>query len=278
MKITKAPVALISGNKNFPLLLARKARSLGRPVFAVAFTGVTDPALAALCDDIAWIKLGQLQALIDFFHKQKNVTQVMMAGGFSVEDLAAYEPDQRAINLLETLSTMNNDALLAAISDELAREGLPVVGATEVLPEILASPGVFSNAKPHDELYEDLRLAWQMAKEIGRLDAGQTAVVSEKRIMALEGADGTDATIIRGGGLAKRPGAAAKVAKPGQDIRFDLPVIGLGTMKALIQGHLAAMVVEADYTLIFDREEIIELANANQISLLAWQNGALKMF
>lgn len=270
-------LSIIAGNKKFPIMVAEKARSLGRRVVAVAFTGITEPALAELADSIIWLQLGQLQAMFDFFHAE-GIRQIMMAGGFSAENLASYEPDERAVKLLEQLEDFKNDSILKAISDDLESEGLSVVSVAEMLPELVAGAGILGAVSPSPELYDDLRAAWQTAKIIGQLDIGQTVVAAEKRIVALEAMEGTDATIVRGGTLSSRPAVAAKVAKPGQDMRFDLPVIGLGTMEALIKGGLRAMAVEAGFTIIFDREEVMRLADANNIALLAWNDGDLRAF
>jgi DUF1009 family protein len=274
-------VALIAGNKNFPLLVAGKARELGRKVVAAAFRGATDPALAELADEIAWFNLGELQSVIDFFISKPDVKKVMMAGGFSAENLSSITPDKRAANLLQRLKTLNNDAILKAIADELESEGLRVVGTDEMIPELMVQAGILGNVFPEPNMFDDLRIAWRMGKMLGQQDIGQTAVVAGKRVMALEGADGTDATIMRGGSLGNlgyHRAVAAKVAKPEQDMRFDLPVIGLGTMEALIKGGIGAMIVEADYTMIFDRDEVIRLADANNISLIAWREGELLVF
>jgi len=274
-------VALIAGNKQFPLLVAAKAKALGRRVVAAAFTGATDPALAELADDIAWLNLGQLQEVIDFFLGHKDVHKIMMAGGFSAENLAAIIPDKRALNLLQSLKELNNDAILKAIASELEAEGLRVVGIDEMIPELIVKAGILGTVYPQPQSYDDLRMAWRMSKMIGQQDIGQTAVVAGGRVMALEGADGTDATILRGGSLGnlgRHRAVAAKVAKPEQDMRFDLPAIGLGTMEALINGGLSAMVVEAGYTMIFDQEEVIRQANASNIALVAWHEGELLEF
>ncbi|WAW10094.1 UDP-2,3-diacylglucosamine diphosphatase LpxI [Oxalobacter vibrioformis] len=279
--IVTETVALIAGNKNFPLLVAARAKAMGRKVVAAAFTGTTDPALARMADEIIWLNPGQLQGVIDFFHAQKEVNKVMMAGGFSAQDLAAIKPDERGTRLLQRLKDLHNDAILNGIAEELEQEGLRVVGADEMIPELMVQAGILGRVFPEPQLYADLRIAWRMAKMLGEDDIGQVAVVAGGRVMALEGADGTDATILRGGSLGnlgRHRAVAAKVAKPGQDMRFDLPVIGLGTMEALIRGGLGAMIVEAGYTMIFDREAVIELADAHHVALVAWHEGDLLAF
>ena len=270
-------LSIIAGNKNFPVMVATKARALGWRVVAVAFTDVTEPVLTELADSIIWLQLGQFQKMLDFLHAEGS-QQIMMAGGFSAENLASYAPDERAINLLGKLDNFKNDSILKAIADDMEFEGLPVVSVAEMLPELMPTAGVLGDVSPSPDLYDDLRIAWRAAKVVGQLDVGQTVVSAEKRILAIGAMEGTDATILRGGALSTRPAVAAKVAKPGQDMRFDLPVIGLGTVEALIQGGLQAMVIEANFTIVFDREEVLRKTDANKIALLAWNDGELQTF
>ncbi len=265
-------LGLIAGNRDLPLMVARKVRELKRPLCVVAISGETDQRIEELADHICWITLGELQKPLDFF-RSHQITDLMMIGGITQETLLFnYEPDDLAIELLEPLEgNFHTDLLLRSLERKLSAEGFTLRPISELLPELLTEPGCLSKEHPTEALLVDLRLAWEMAKEIGRLDIGQTVVVAEGLTMAVEAAEGTDKTILRGGSLAGgRAAVAAKVLKPNQDFRLDPPVIAPDTITTMIQAGLKALVVDASQTLILDKQKVIRLVDEANLVLLAW--------
>lgn len=255
------PLAVIAGNGQFPLLVARKAREAGRPVVAVAHDNETDPALAGLVQDIIWVKLGRIQEIVDFFQAQ-GAREVLMAGGLTKERFFEnYDPDQRAITLLESLSDFHDDKVLRALAANFEADGLMMRSATEVLPEALTPPGILTRKAPDEALWADINFGRKMALELGRLDVGQCVVVKERIVLAMEAIEGTDACIRRGGVLSKGGAVVVKMAKPSQDLRFDLPTVGLDTIKLMLEHNASALAVEAGKTLMFDQEAMVGLAD-----------------
>lgn len=265
------PIGLIAGNRKLPLLVAEKARELGRRLVVAAFEGEAEPRLKNLADDFIWLKLGHLTALADFF-RAAEATDLVMIGGLSRESLLfRYDPDEAAASLMAALDDFHTDKILRAVCGWLEGQGFRVRAAAELLPELLTPPGLLTRTAPGAELTADLRVAWRMAKELGRLDIGQCVVVSDRITLAVEAAEGTNAAVRRGAGLAGKPVAVAKVAKPTQDHRLDPPVIGPETIKTMAAaGHVGALVVDAGQTLIIDRAETTRLADEAGLALLAW--------
>ena len=263
-------IGLIAGNRDLPLLVAEKARELGRPLAVAAFPGEAEPRLADLAENFTWLKLGQLTALADFF-QAAGVRDLVMIGGLTRESLFNYEPDEAAVNLMATLDDYHTDKILRAVCLWLEERGFRVRSASELLPELLTPPGLLTNRAPSDELLADLRVAWRVAKELGRLDVGQCAVVSDRITLAVEAAEGTDAAVRRGAALADKPVAVAKVVKPGQDPRLDPPVIGPETIRAMAEtGRVGALVIDAGQVLMVNPAETIRLADEAGLALLAW--------
>jgi len=263
-------IGLIAGNKELPLLVAEKARELSRPLAVAAFEGEAEPRLADLAETFTWFKLGQLKALADFF-QAAGVRDLVLIGGLSRASLLNYEPDEAFEALLATLDDYHTDKILRAACRWLEERGFKVRGAAELLPELLTPPGLLTRLAPEENLMADLKVAWRMAKELGRLDLGQCVVVSDRITLAVEAAEGTDAAIRRGVGLAGKPVAVAKVVKPGQDRRLDPPVIGPGTIQAMAEtGRVGALVIDAGQVLIVNRNETVRLADEAGLALLAW--------
>ncbi|MDR2421979.1 MAG: UDP-2,3-diacylglucosamine diphosphatase LpxI, partial [Deltaproteobacteria bacterium] len=203
------PVGLIAGNLNLPILTAKKLRDGGIPVVAVGLVGETSPRVKDLSDEYLELPLGQIQPLADFFLKH-GVHKVCMVGGVSRENVVeAYQPDEAALAVMAKLDNFHTDAILRAMAEWLESQGLYLVSATELAPDLAVQPGLLTKKAPSPDLLDDLRLAFRVAKELGRLDVGQTVVVSDKIAVALEAADGTDATIRRGAALCRKPVAVA---------------------------------------------------------------------
>jgi DUF1009 family protein len=263
------PVGLIAGNLTLPILTAQQLRREGAPLVVVGLKGETDPALQDLADHYLEVTLGHLQPLADFF-LHHGARKICMVGGVSRDNITnGYEPDEAAIEVLETLDHFHTDAILRAVTVWLEKRGLTLVSVADLCPDLLVKPGQLTQTTPSPELMEDLRLAFKVAKELGRLDVGQTVVVSDKIAVALEGADGTNATIRRGAALCRKPVAVAKVLKPSQDTRLDLPVIGLETIEVLVECGVGGLALDAQGLIMLDQEKCVALADQHKIVLLA---------
>jgi DUF1009 family protein len=241
-------------------------------VAVCGITGETDPELRTLADHYAEMSLGALAPLADFF-LSRGCRFLSMAGGISRDSIIKnYVPDMEAVKIMERLPDFQTDTILRAFADFLEKKGLRLVSVTDIVPEILVKPGYLGKHRPSPELLDDLILAFTFAKELGRLCIGQTAVVSDKIAVALEGADGTDATIKRGASLCLKPVAVAKVLKPDQDRRLDLPVIGPSTIELLIDAKAGALALDAKGLIVLEEERCISLADDAGLSVVAWDD------
>jgi UDP-2,3-diacylglucosamine hydrolase len=265
-------IGLIAGNGAFPIEFAKAAGQKGVKVVAVALEGETLPELAQWVDGIFWVKVGHLGKLISIF-KEQDVKDVMMAGGVKKTHLFSGSlPDMRGMAFLAKMIYKKDDSILRALADELASEGITVRESTLYLDGILAKPGVLTKRKPSKNEQRDIDFGWQMAKEIGRLDIGQTVLVKDQAVLAVEAIEGTDEAIRRGGLLCGQGAVVVKVCKPNQDLRFDLPAIGSQTIQTMKQVKAACLAVEAGKTIIIDRETVIADANKAGIAIIALQD------
>ncbi len=265
----KQVLGIIAGSGQFPLLVARSARKSGLRVVAVAHRGETDPALESEVDAITWIRLGQLGQLIKTL-KEQGVRSAVMAGG--IKKLKMFHnvmPDLKGISLMSKLAIFHDDDILRAVSGELEKAGIEIVSSTTHVPELVTGPGILTKRKPSKGEMQDIRFGWHIAKELGRLDIGQCVVVRRKTVLALEAIDGTDETILRGGGLGQEKAVVVKVSKPEQDLRFDVPSVGVKTIECMLQVKAAVLAIEARRTLLFDKDEMISLADRAGISILS---------
>jgi len=267
-------IGLIAGNGKFPVAFARAAKEKGVQVIAVAHEGETLPELAECVDKIFWIKVGQLGKLIKIFHEQ-GVKDVLMAGGIKKTRLfGGGMPDLRTMALLARMIHNKDDTLLRAVAQELESEGITVRESTLYLDSIVASEGILSERKPSKKERKDIAFGWQMAKEIGRLDIGQTVVVKDQAVLAVEAIEGTDEAIRRGGLLCGDGAVVVKVCKPQQDLRFDLPAIGEQTIASMESVKASCLAVEAGKTIILDREAMVREADRAGISIVALEDGS----
>lgn len=270
--MTEPPESLgiIAGNRSLPLLLATEARAGGvRRLVAAAFEKETDPALAELVDEIEWLRVGQLTRLIDTFHEH-GITQCVMVGQIAPKNLFDLRPDLRAVKLLASLKEKNAHSIFGSIADELAREGITLIEATPWLQPAMPGTGFRLGPKPSTAVQADLEFGLDIAREISRLEIGQTVVVKNGTVLAVEGFEGTDACLQRGGELAGGEGAVAvKVAKPNHDLRFDIPCLGARTLETCAAAGISALAFEANRTLLLDREEVEALATRHGISCTA---------
>jgi len=253
----------------YPQLLAASARKAGvNKIVAAAFTGETDPALAQHVDLIEWMRVGQLGRLLKFFRDQK-VHHAIMAGQIAPKNLFDLHPDWKALLLLGRLKQRNAESIFAAIADELTKVDVDLLAATTFLEDSLAQTGLIAGPKPSRREEDDVEFGWKIAKEIARLDIGQTVVVKNGTVVAVEAFEGTNDAIKRGGTLARKGAVMIKVPKPNQDMRFDVPVIGVETIHVASEARLRVIAIEAGKTLLLEKDAIIDLAEREKISIVA---------
>ncbi len=266
-------VGLIAGSGQFPLLFAHAARKASVRVLAVGFDGETNPALSRYVDEFHMLKLGQLNRLIATF-KKAGITQAAMAGAIDkTRFYTKIRPDWRFVRFIGRLRNTKDDSLLRALARELESEGILIQPSTIFLPELLAPEGILTRRKPNRREQADIAFGWTLAKAIGRLDIGQCLVVKNQTVLAVEGIDGTDATIMRGGRLCGEGAVVVKASKPMQDMRFDVPAAGSDTIATMKRVNARVLVLEAGKTVIFDRGKMIDLADSAGISILVQNEG-----
>jgi len=262
-------VGLISGMGELPKAIALDAKARGYRVVAVALEPLADPALSDIADEIRWINVGKLGAIIKYL-KRAGVTKAVMAG--KVPKSLLYEgkiiPDVKAIKLLFSLKDRRDDSILLAITGELEKEGISLLKTTDFCAGLLAPEGVLTKKSPSGGELKDISFGWKIAKEMGRLDIGQTVVVKNRAVMAIEAIEGTDEAIRRGGRLAGPGAVVVKVAKPHQDMRFDVPGAGTDTLRAMIEIGAAVLAVEAEKTILIGKDRLIKEADRAGISLV----------
>lgn len=252
---------LIAGNGRFPLLFAEAAQAAGVEVVAVAHEGETPPELADCVPDVTWVHVGELGKIISTF-QAAGVTEAVMAGGiYKVGALTNIQPDTRGMALIGKLPNLNDDVILRGVARELEAEGITIVESTRFLPALAPEAGTLTRVAPDAAQWKDIRLGVAVAKEIGRWDIGQSVVVKRGTVIAVEGAEGTNATIRRAGELAGSGGVVVKVSKPHQDLRFDVPAVGPDTVTVMHEAGAQVLAVEAGRTLLIERPAFVEQAN-----------------
>jgi len=269
MNTALASLGLIAGNRSLPLEFARQARAAGvKRLVAVAVENETDPALAPLVDDIVWLKVGQLSKMISAF-ADRGVKQCVMVGQIAPKHLFDLRPDLRAMSLLFRLKEKNAHTIFGAVADEMKKDGIELIEATPWLKPLMPQTGFQLGPKLTDGQRADVEFGFRMAKEVSRLEIGQTVVVKNGTVLAVEGFEGTDPCLTRGGKLAGRDGGAVavKVAKPMHDMRFDIPCIGSQTLETCAQAGVSVLALEAGKTLLLERETCEPLAMKNKISV-----------
>ena len=263
-------IGLIAGGGQFPILFSGKAHQSGYQIIAAAFKGEADPVLASHVDELQWLYLGQLGKLIRYF-RQNQVSKAVMLGTIGKTNIFKnIRPDFKALAFIAKRKKNHDDSILSAFADLLAREGIEILPSTFLLPELISPAGCWTKRKANRAETQDIEEGWRIAKEIGQLDIGQCIVISNGTILAVEAVEGTDAAILRGGHLSYNKGCVVvKLCKPYQDLRFDLPSSGLQTIKTMKEAGATCLVLEAGKSLSFDREEMIEFADKNNIVILA---------
>lgn len=261
-------LGLIAGNGKFPLIFAEEAKREGYVLSAVAHRGETETAIEKIADEVTWIYVGQLGKIIRVFQRA-GVTEAVMAGGIrKVKLFGNFRPDLRGARFLAKVKSREDDALLRGIAEELAADGIQIVESTLCLSHILAPTGVLTKRAPRAREWEDIKFGFRAAKEIGRLGIGQTVVVKDRVVVAVEAVEGTDAAILRGGGLAKSGSVVVKASKPQQDLRFDVPAVGVETITNMNSVKSAVLAVEAGKTLLLEKDELLRQADACGITVV----------
>jgi DUF1009 family protein len=269
MSPASASLGLIAGSKSLPLALAREIKRAGvSRLVAVAFEGETDPALAALVDDIVWVRVGQLSKLIGAF-TDRGVQQCVMAGQIAPKNLFDFRPDLRALGLVMRLKEKNAHTIFGAIADELRKDGVELIEATPWLQPLMPGAGFHLGPKLGAEQQVDIAFGHRIAKEVSRLEIGQTVVVKKGTVLAVEGFEGTDKCLARGGELAGKDGGAVavKVAKERHDMRFDIPCLGPQTLEVCAANRIAVLAIEPGKTILLEPETCASLAARNRLAV-----------
>lgn len=266
-------IGLIAGGRQFPIMVAKGVKARGFKLVVAGFTGHTNMDVVSYADVWQELKLGKLGKLISYF-KSNGVEKIIMAGTINKPKVMDVRHlDMRAVKLIFSQKNKGDSAILGILANEMAKEGMPVVPAHEYLPELLTPKGTLTRREPDEREWEDLRFAWKIAKELGRMDVGQCLVVREGIVAAVEALEGTDRAIRRGCELGGSGCVVLKVFKPGQQEQVDLPSFGLDTIKTMADGGATCFGIEADKSLLFDREEAISFADKHKISIVGISPG-----
>jgi DUF1009 family protein len=260
-------LGIIAGSGAYPRVLAQAARAAGvKTIIVAAFTNETDPALTQHVDLVEWLRVGQLNRLLKFFRGQ-DVRHAVMAGQIAPRNLFDLRPDWKGLLLLAKLKERNAESIFRAIANELAKVEVDLLPATSFLEDQLAPAGLIAGPKLSRREEEDVDFGRKIAKEIARLDIGQTVLVKNGTVLAVEAFEGTNDTIKRGGALARKGSIMVKVAKPNQDMRFDIPVIGVETMAVAAAANIRVIAIEARRTLLLEKERVVRQAAESGISI-----------
>lgn len=261
------PLGLIAGNGRFPFLVAEAARRAGRRVVAVAVKEEASPELAGSVDEIHWVGLGQLGRCIDAL-KAAGVSEAVMAGQVQHRRIfSGIVPDLKLAGVLVRLAVKNTDSLIGGVADALGREGITLLPSTALLADQMATAGAMSRRKPGGDERKDIAYGVKVARALSALDLGQTVVIKDRAAVALEAMEGTDEVIRRAGRLAGTGTTVVKLAKPRQDMRFDVPVVGIRTLEAMRESGARTLAVEAGRTLFLDRAAVVAAADEGGIAL-----------
>src|ERR1700730_16950877 len=268
---THGPLGIIAGNGEYPFLVARAARQSGVPsIHIAAFENETRAELADQADSIEWMRVGQLGRLLKYFQKA-GVRQAIMAGQIAPRNLFDLRPDFRVLLLLSRLKGRNAETLFGGLADELVKVGVQLLPATTFLEDSLAVEGLIGGPKPKKRQLEDVKYGFEIDKEIRKLDIGQTVIVRNGTVLAVEAFEGTNEAIRRGAALGKKGVIVVKVSKPNQDVRFDVPVIGCQTLKTASAAGVTLIAVEAGKTLLLEKDKVITLAEEKQVTIYGYK-------
>jgi len=264
-------IGLIAGTGELPIAIANEARSLGYTVIAIALEPLADESLSSYVDEIKWVNVGKLGKILDTL-KRHDLREVVMAGKVSKTLLykSKITPDLRAMKLLLSLRDRSDDSVLLAITKELEKEGIRLLDIPRFSSGLVAPQGVLTQERPTKNDMKDIEFGWKIAKEMGRLDIGQTVVVKDQAVMAIEAIEGTDEAIRRGGKLAGEGAVVVKVSKPRQDMRFDVPVVGPDTLKSMREVNARVLAVESGKSIILNKDRVIKESGKSGIVIVGY--------
>ena len=262
---------MIAGNGRFPFLVLEAARNQGIEMAVIALREEASPELETIATRLHWVSLGELTRALDLLH-QEGVTRAVMAGQVKhTKIFSSIRPDWKLAKLIFSLPRKNTDSLIGAVARVLEEEGIQLVDSTMFLKPLLPDAGVLTRRAPDSRESADIAYGREIARHVAGLDLGQTVVISDRACVAVEAMEGTDETIERAARLAAgKPVVVVKVAKPRQDMRFDVPVVGLRTVEIMSRSHATALAIEASRTLLFDRQRVIEAADQAGIAIEAF--------
>jgi len=263
-------IGLIAGNKRFPILFSEAAKKRNCYIVAVAIKGDTSYKLKKCVDKIYWIGLDEFRRLFEIF-KAEGITRIVMAGQISPHRLFSkdIDKDEELKSLLKHVKDKKADTLFGAVAEKLRASGFELIDSTTFMDSLLPKKGTLTKRTPTFTEWEDIYFGLDLAKAVAHLDIGQTVAVKHKAIVAVEALEGTDSLIRRAGKIARAGITVVKVSKPKQDMRFDIPVVGLNTVKNLIRAKVVCLAIEAGKTLFIDKEESVKLADKKGISIVA---------
>jgi DUF1009 family protein len=268
-KIIPEKLGIIAGNGSYPLLLAEGARSAGvQYIFTVAFKKETDRGIEKKVDKIKWLNFGQFQAAVDAL-KEEHIQYAVLAGQITPTNLFYLRPDGRALALLKKIKVKTAHSIFGTVSDELQKEGIILLPAHSFMEHTMPEKGVLTRREPDEREMHDIQIGIKVAKIVGSLDIGQTIAIKDGAVLAVEAFEGTDEAILRAGRLGNGGIVVVKVAKAAHDMRFDIPVIGARTIKALKKAKATALAIEAHRTIILEKDFVIGEAEKSGLSIVA---------
>lgn len=262
-------LGLIAGNGKFPILFAQKAKSQDIKVITVGVKGDTSWKVRFFSDKFKLFKAGDLKKIFLYF-KENGVTDVLMAGQVNPKHLfdTRLSMDEDFKRVFQTLKDRKADTIFLAIAEKLKEQGFKLIDSTFLLKDCLALKGTLTKRGPTLNELEDIEFGRDIAKAMGAIDVGQTVVIKDKAIVAIEAMEGTDKAILRGGKIAQKNAVVVKMSKPNQDFRFDVPVVGPKTIRNMVKAHASCLAVETGKTIMIDQEVVVKLANKNNVSIL----------
>lgn len=265
---TPPALGIIAGNGAYPIQLAQAARKAGvGRIVAAAFTNETRPEIDRAVDQVEWMRVGQLGRLLNFF-RDANLAHAMMAGQIAPKNLFDLRPDWKALLLLAKMKRRNAETLFSAIAQELSASGIELLPAYTFLEDQLAPEGLIAGRPLSRRESDDVDFGLEIGREVSRLDIGQTVVVRNGTVLAVEAFEGTNDAMKRGGALGRKGAIAVKVSKPNQDMRFDVPVIGPATIAVAAEAQIRVIAVEAGRTLLLEKSELLAAAERAGVSLV----------
>ncbi|MDP1916690.1 MAG: UDP-2,3-diacylglucosamine diphosphatase LpxI [Myxococcales bacterium] len=261
-------IGLIAGNGRFPTIFAQAARAKGLAVHAVAHELEADPSLSQQVDSLTWVKVGQLDGILTGF-KSKGVTEAVMAGGIGrIRSFTQARPDLGALKVAASLRSMRDDEMLRAVAAYFEKHGVRIVAPTDYVPEVLAGTGHLAGPAPTKDQLRDAEVGHEVATALGQVDVGQTVMVKDGAVLAVEAVEGTDEAIRRGGKYGGKGAVVVKRSKPGQDLRFDLPAVGPMTLEVMREAGASALIVEAGKTVLLDKAQLFKWADRLSIAIV----------